>query len=130
MKIEELNKTDNYDLFCKWWEAWGWASIPFEFLPDDGVVVSYDGDKVCAAFLYKTDTPICWAENYISDPRADREIRDEALNLLIQALSEKAKDAGFVVMMSAIKHNILGRRLEKNGFQMADQNLTSYIKVL
>lgn len=121
---------EDYGTVSLWWKQWGWDGIPEVFLPENGVVVSSGGNPICAAFVYKTDTPICWIENYISDKEADRETRSEALDLLILSCVEKAKSMGALVAISSIKHNVLARRLEKNGFVVSDKNMTAYTRSL
>lgn len=117
---------DDYPLFCEWWKAWGWPAIPLAFLPPNSLVVcGDDGKAICAVFLYRTDTPIIWAENYISD-RAALDRRD-AMVMLIDYIKPRAKELGAVAVMSAVKHNGLARRLADAGFTKGDEKLTNYI---
>lgn len=118
---------DDYELFCEWWQQWGWTAIPYEFLPENSIVIC-DDKPICAVFLYKTDTPIVWMENYISDKYTEN--RGGALDLLFEDAQKKVKEMGFSVIMSSVRHNGLARRLEKNGFIKADEGLTNYIKAV
>ena len=117
---------DDYPLFVEWWESWGWQPIPYMFLPKNSVVVCDDeGNPVCAVFLYLTDTPIIWAENYISCKKSkDRKICIEEMT---KSIASKAKELGGVAVMSTLKSAAMGRRLEKGGFQKTDSNMTTYI---
>jgi len=119
--------TEDYKTVSSWWKQWDWDGIPEAFLPENGLVVTADV-PVCAAFIYRTDTPIYWVENYISDKSAEKPIRSEALDLLVSACIKKAKEMGALVVMSSIKHTGLGRRLEKNGFVVSDKNMTVYMR--
>ena len=121
---------EDYEALSRWWAQWGWDAIPQAFLPETGLIVTYNSIPVCAAFIYKTDTPIYWVENYISNKDAPKSIRSESLELLILSCLEKAKDMGALIVMSSIKHNGLGRRLEKNGFVVSDKNMTTYMRAL
>jgi hypothetical protein len=121
---------DDYETVSLWWKQWEWAGIPEAFLPENGLIVTAEGTPVCAAFIYRTDTPIYWVENYISDKTADKIIRSDALDLLVLASIEKAKDMGALVVMSSIKHTGLGRRLEKSGFVVSDKNMTVYMRTV
>ena len=116
---------EDYKTFCEWWESWGWPAIPYEFLPKNSIVVCGD-EPICAVFLYKTDTPICWAENYISSKHSKN--RNEALDMLFSVMSERVKDMGCNVVMSSVRHNGLAKRLIKNDFIESDKGLTNYIK--
>lgn len=128
-RVVSVNLEQDYPDLEKWWKDWGWPPFPKEFLPQ-GVMVKYGDDKVCAVFLYETNTPICWVENYISNKVLPKEVRDEGLNLLIETALEIAKDKGFKVVMSAVKHNNLSKRLMSKGFIESDTGLTNYIRVL
>ena len=119
---------ENYAELSQWWAEWGWPPIPEAYLPPDGLIVSAEGKNICAAFLYRTNTPICWAENYISFKGADKRIRQNALDLLIESLVEKAMTFNFQVVMSSIHHPVLGKRLEKSGFIVSDTNMTTYMR--
>jgi hypothetical protein len=120
---------DYYPELAGWWMQWGWDPVPEAFLPE-GLVVSHDFKNICAVFIYKTSTPICWIENYISDKDAEKEIRDGALDLLIEAAIEKSREDGYKLAMSSIRHASLGRRLEKSGFVISDKNMTVYMRGL
>jgi len=110
----------------KWWKDWGWAVIPEEFLPPNSLVVCDDGgEPIAAVFLYRTDTPILWAENYISDRYAPD--RRDAMEVLIDFIKPRAKELGALAVMSIVKHNGLARRLEGAGFTRGDDKLTNYI---
>jgi hypothetical protein len=115
---------EDYETFCNWWTQWGWTPLPYEFLPVNSLVVC-NPNPVCAVFLYQTDTPIIWAENYISDKQGQD--RGEAMNRLIEAIPERAAELGASVVMSAVRHNGLAKRLSAAGFAQADTGLTNYI---
>ncbi len=121
---------EDYDTLSKWWAQWCWDAVPQAFLPETGLIVMCNKTPICAAFIYRTDTPIYWVENYISNKEASKTIRSEALDLLILSCIEKAKNMGALVAMSSIKHNGLARRLGKSGFIVSDKNMTTYMRVL
>lgn len=121
-------KQSDYEELSAWWTAWGWPPIPQEYLPPDGLIVSAEGKNICAVFLYRTNSPICWAENYISCKDCERNTRQWALDLLIESAVEKAVSFGFQVVMSSINHPVLGKRLEKGGFMVSDTNMTTYMR--
>lgn len=115
---------EDYPIFCQWWAQWGWPPVPYEFLPVNSLVVC-DKAPVSAVFLYRTDSPIIWAENYISDRESP--VRRDAMEMMIEALPAKARELHGAVVMSAVKHNGLARRLSNIGFAQADDKLTNYI---
>lgn len=121
-------KEDDYNTIKTWWKDWGWQPIPLEFLPEVGIIIGDTDGDVCAVFLYKTDTPIYWAENFISDPKVAGSRRKEAMQMLLEEMQEEVKVLGGKVIMSAVRHNHLARKLEANDFVKADAGLTNYIK--
>lgn len=125
MKVRDFQSED-YEIVSQWWGQWGWPAIPLEFLPPNGLVI----DGVCAVWVYLTDTPIAWIEHYISDKAASKADRDEGLNLLIDAATERAKEKGALVAMSSVRHNGLSKRLSDKGFVKSDENMTTYIRGL
>jgi hypothetical protein len=101
-----------------------------EFLPPTGLIVGDDNGDICAVFLYRTDTPIIWAENYISNPDVKGLRRKEAMEFLLKELKIEAKEMGYSVIMSAVKHDNLAAKLKSAGFVPTDSGLTNYIGVL
>jgi len=129
-KAEPINLTEKYSTYKSWWKDWGWQGFPKQFLPNEGVRVTHDGKDVCAVFIYMTQTPIFWLENYISDKNADRELRDEALNFLIDEALKKAKELGGGIAMSAVNSTSLKKRLEQKDFNRTDENLCGFARRL
>lgn len=118
--------SEDYPAFESWWKAWGWPPIPEAFLPQNSLVICDDDDKpICAVFLYRTDAPIIWAENYISDRESPH--RRDAMVAMIDYIKPRAQELGALAVMSAVKHNGLARRLENAGFTRGDEKLTNYI---
>lgn len=117
---------EDYETLKQWWIDWNWSPVPPAFLPVNGLMVSNDND-ICAGWVYKTDTPICWIEHIISDKNSkDR----GAVVFLIQMLEELAKDLGFKVAMTSIKNASLMRKMEDLGYQKSDTEMTNYVKGL
>jgi len=129
-KAEPINLTEKYSTYKSWWKDWGWGGFPKAFLPEQGVRVTYNGEDVCAVFIYMTQTPIFWLENYISDKQFDRDIRDKALNFMIDEACKQAKELGGSVAMSAVNSTSLKKRLEEKEFNKTDENLCGFARGL
>ena len=121
----------DYDMLCEWWGAWEWPALPMSFLPETGIIVSNGGEDVAAAFLYKTDSCVCWAENFVSNKDAKRENRKGSIEYLIEVLTKEAKESGFSLMMSSIQHKGLIDKLIKGGYNSEyESNMSNLVKVL
>jgi hypothetical protein len=112
----------DYDIIHAWWNAHGSFPPKPEHLPSTGIVIEADREPVCAGFLYQTDSAICVFEFVVSDPNAEKAIRDAALSFLIQAAKEWAKSLGFTLIYSSVKGLKYISRLEKEGFIKADED--------
>lgn len=106
----------DYPMFSSWWESWGWDPFPELLLPPTGIIVSNQGVDICGGFLYKTDSLVCWAENYISNKEAPRELRAGSIEYLINCLAEEGRRHGFKIMMSSVSHKGLVTKLIASGF--------------
>lgn len=118
-------RPEDYEIVAEWWRQWNWPVIPQDTLPAIGIVVERDG-PICAAWIYQTDSDLCWAEWFISDKTYKENDRSAALDLLIKSLVEKAKSLGFRNMFSSVRNPALIARLKKHGYGHEEQmtNLT------
>jgi len=126
MQIMKFDKDKHYDTICSWWEKHQWPKIPLTMLPQTGYIV----DDLCAGFLYQTDSNIAWLEFIISNPESTKDDRSKALDILIDRLSEDARGMGFTMIFSSINHSNLINKYEKNGFNIADKNMTNMVRIL
>ena len=69
--------------------------FPDAWLPPTGFIV----EGVLAAWLYKTDSGLCYMENVISNPATTHAERDEAIALVAASLEVEAKRCGFRYML-------------------------------
>jgi len=120
----------DYEMVASWWEDWGWPAIPKEFLSKNGVIVSNGGVDVCAGWLYSTDSAASWAENYISDKCASKKLRKGSLEFLVECLADKAKELGFLAMISSVKNKSLIEKLKSSNFGNEETGMTNLTRVL
>lgn len=124
----------DYECLASWWEAWGWPALPKEALPEIGVVVeSIDGEskrKICAGFVYKTDSTLCWIEWIISDKNYRESDRKEAMLLLIKSLTQAAKELGYKVAFTSVVSKHLIEKYKSMGFSVDSEGMTNLTKVL
>jgi len=121
--IREYNDND-YITLCEWWVEHKWGVIPMNCLPKVGFVVN----NICAGFLYQTDSKIAWLEWIISNPQSNKEERDVALDLLINQLLITAKELGFKLVFTSVKHPKLKERYLEHGFLITENNSTEMVR--
>ena len=122
---------NDYLMLTKWWESWDWMALPEVTLPATGIIITNQGVDICAAFLYKTDSAVCWAENFIIDKQAPRDLRRGAVECLIKQITIEAKEQGFAVMMSSIQHEGLIKKLIASGYSPEyEKNMCNLVRVL
>ena len=132
--VRKLVYEDYDDTLLGWWSAWGMTAPKREFLQDNGEggVVVFDGDvPVCAGFMYTTNSGIAWIDWVItSTGYRGKELRKNALDILIATLSSVAKDAGFSYVYTLFKNNRLIDYFERAGFTQSAQYTGEMIKRL
>lgn len=125
MQQRPLNLATDYNDCHQWWTVHKWAPVPAGMLPTNtGIMVENQGVKICAGWIYLTNSPIAWIEWIISNPESDAIIRSTSLDLLIESLSDVARKAGALGIFSSSNNPKLISRLERHQFQQSpDQGM-------
>jgi hypothetical protein len=129
MNIIKFDHT-KYELLCEWWKDHNWPNISLESLPTTGYIIEKNETKVCAGFLYKSDSNITWLEFIISNKKCNYETKQEGLDLLIKTLCDEAKKDGYSIVFTSCSHNGLIEKYSNNGFKKTDINMTNMMRVL
>jgi len=120
LSIIPLRENDYKDILCGWWKDWRWTPPSKEFLPEDGMggYIVYDKDTpICAGFMYVTNSKAVWCDWIISNLKyKDRQKRKEALELLVQTISDDAERMGKKYIYALIKNKPLINVYKKVGF--------------
>jgi hypothetical protein len=90
----------------------------------------HEGQNICAGWLYKTDSTVCILEWIISNPKAPKALRGEALDQMIDVMNALASGLGFKVIYAMAKVPRLLKRYRDKGFVTGDQNMTHLTKVI
>lgn len=114
----------------RWHEAHSWPLLAADFWPKTGVIISNGDNDLAAAFLYRTDSPICWIENIISNPRSAKMERRAAIDMLIDTLAAEAKNSGFKAVLCMTEHRRLMQAFEEAGFTELPGNMTGFMREL
>ena len=111
--IHSYKPDRDYETIALWWQAHGLDPIPLEFLPAVGFVVS----QVCAGFLYQTDTDLALIEGLVSNPETPAQLRDEALDAVVEALCSEAKKLGYLAISGFTQVPKVVSRAKRHGFK-------------
>ena len=109
MNTRTLTESD-YEILTDWWKAWEWPVIVKDMLPDNGtggIMIENEGENVVAGFLYWSNSKMVWLDWIISNPKTNRDIRQEAIKKLILTAESMTKEAGSKFMMSISRSNSL-----------------------
>lgn len=118
----------DYPVISLWWEIHASYTPPAKYLSPNGIMVEVDGAPVACGFMYNTDAAICVFEFVVSDPRASKEARDMALDLLIMAAIQWAKAKKYGMIYTSVGMAKYIQRLEQHGFVRADANQQHMLK--
>jgi hypothetical protein len=132
--IRPLKPSDYDEVLVGWWKEWGWEPPMRDFLPSDGVggIMVLDGDEpVCAGFLYTTNSKVAWVDWIISSKEYRKKPnRSEAIKLLVDTLTNVAKNTGHRYSYALIKSPNLINTYEGLGYVKGDSYIGEMIKVL
>ena len=130
--IRQLNPSDYEDVLVGWWKDWGWTPPIKDFLPLDGVggiMVEWDDIPVCAGFIIQTNSKVAWIEWIVSNKNFKEKLhRKDALNLLVQTLTDVAKKTGSTYAYTILKSPSLINIYKNNGYLGTEQNINEMIK--
>ena len=109
MNTRTLTESD-WETLSDWWKAWKWPVMAKDMLPDNGtggIMVENEGENIVAGFLYWSNSKMVWLDWIISNPKTNRDIRQEAIKKLILTAESMTKEAGSKFMMSISRSNSL-----------------------
>src|SRR5688572_25462795 len=81
-------------------------------LPENGFIIP----GKAAGFLYRTDSSVAWIENIVAAPGLSREERSEAVDAVIAAVIERAKELGFELLVGYTVLDVVVKRAQHFGF--------------
>ena len=130
-----LTTKEDYPELVEWWKYHRWGTPPSLELLDNlrfGIVISLDGENICAGFIYFTNAKAFGILEYIVSTYKvrDKKIRSEALKLLLLSLCDIAKQKGVKSVISFIKNDNLINHYKESGFVSGGSGYTSMIKTV
>jgi len=130
--IRSFDYDKDYVELTDWWKRHGSFAPDKEHLPKTGLLGYHieSGEKVCAGFLYNTDSSICVFEFFIVNPDISKEIRDAGLDKLINRIIELATQKEYSLIYTSVGVPKFIDRLESKGFVKAEINQQHMFKSL
>ena len=136
-KLFSIRNTESsdYEMLCEWWSWFRFPAPQIDMLPNngkDGVIVLYDSVDVCAGFLYATSSAsFFWCEYIVSNPKVkDKIVRKKALKILIDTISEMAKNMGGKIIFTSLKNQSLVKSYQDCGYAIGSENTIEMVKLL
>ena len=102
-------------------------------LPDNGtggIMVEHEGENIVAGFLYWSNSKMVWLDWIISNPKINKNIRQEAIKKLILTAESMTKEAGSKFMMSISRSNSLLKIHKELGWTIDTDPSHEMIKVI
>ena len=134
LTIRPLVESDYDNILVKWWKDWKWDAPQKDFLPDNGtggLIVLDDEEPVCAGFLYVTNSSVAWVDWIVSSKTYRKKPqRKEAIELLIETLTNVCERNEKKYIYALIKHSGLINTYEKFGYIKGDTYTSEMIKAL
>jgi hypothetical protein len=132
MNTRTLTESD-YETLTDWWKAWDWPILVKDMLPDNGtggIMVENEGENIVAGFLYWSNSKLVWLDWIISNPKVNRDIRQEAIKKLILTAEHMTKEAGSKYMMSISRSNSLLKTHEQMGWNVDKTPSHEMVKII
>ena len=132
MNTRTLTESD-WETLSDWWKAWKWPVMAKDMLPDNGtggIMVENKGENIVAGFLYWSNSKLVWLDWIISNPKVNRDIRQEAIKKLILTAEHMTKEAGSKYMMSISRSNSLLKTHEQMGWNIDKTPSHEMVKII
>jgi len=120
---ELYEKEKHRALIDRWSLGHKYVTVPEAFLSKNGVLIRDEQGYVAACWLYSTDSCMCFLENFISDPQAERQRRNAAIDALIEAACGLARGLEFTQVLAIPRFQKLRKRAVEHGFKEIQQGL-------
>lgn len=132
--VRPLIDSDYDEILVGWWNDWKWDAPPKKFLPNNGtggIMVLEGEEPVCAGFMYLTNSSVAWVDWIVSSKTYRKKPqRKQAIELLIETLTNVCRDSGAEYIYALIKHSGLISTYENLGYLKGDTYSSEMIKKL
>ena len=123
--LTTFNKEDHLPIMAMWSAKRSRPLMDADLIPNHGWI-AYNETKmpVGAATLLRIDTPYAIINNLVTNPDAPGQEREAAINMIIEALANDAKEFGCKIVGYGTNVAKMVPRCENLGFTVYDSNIT------
>jgi hypothetical protein len=122
MITRKLNLDQDYQQINKWLIDHKSFGIDKDLLSDFGFMISDAQKDIVAGFLYKTNSKVCYIENFISNPNTEKQERRQGIRVLFETIINAAKTEGYKLILTFAELNSLIKELEDLEFKYLPSN--------
>ena len=125
--------SEDYEQLKGWWRDHHWTPPPQQMLPDNGkcgIMISKNGENICAGFIYFTNSTVAWIEFIIANKQYQQRDKKLALKELVNTISEISRSQGFSVLFTSLESKSLIKLFKECDFVVGDEGVTQLIKTL
>lgn len=112
----------DFPLIESWYTDRGLEIPTRDLVAPTGLMIMHENTPILAGFLIKTDCRVAIFQNYISDPKSEKEIRSEAISLLTEALLGIAKKWEAIYTCCSTEYPSIIKQFEKHDFVKDNKN--------
>lgn len=113
MTLRRFKPADLLDI-DDWYTQWKMAPPFGGNVPPVGYIIP----GVAAGFLGQTDFQVAFIEGLIANPRANKDERDDALNLIVSTIERTAKELGFKIIVGLTQRDAVLSRAKRHFFRV------------
>ena len=126
MKARKLDLDEDYPVLYAWWQLRDRPCPDRIFLPETGIMIQDNQNQYCAGFLHETKSNFAFIGNISSNPNTAKELRSNALDMMIYELITLAISLGYKLITGSSNHPALQQRYRKLGFKGYDEGIVVY----
>jgi hypothetical protein len=111
MQVIPYVREEHYEQVRGWLRLWK-QDMPPTALPRNGFIIP----GRAAIFLYLTDSSVAWIENLVAAPGLSREERSQAVDAVVTAAIDRARELGVEMLMAYTRLDAVVQRGARFGF--------------
>lgn len=129
MKSRKFNVETDYRTVCYWWESHGHGILDSSLLPETGVTITDDNDRMIAcSWLYLTNSKCGIIDFTVADPESKMMQRARAIQLAFKQLEEVALVSGVGVIFGFSSHRGFTKTVLRLGYRKEPQGCDLLVK--